>query len=494
MARGKLRLVLGQILILASGVTFPSVVGRNQVEQSPYSRGLALWRKPDKLGRACASCHSPDGIELAAYGYDEATIRRRATPHLGPDSARQLGRYIVELRRRAGFRAPLDPMKARPMQPGASVLPGGTPEALDRAFALSLNRVTPRLVGARIGTLAEAKRALSEVLRLDPSRLRVGIQMNRLSEDKFHGDEHASLAHWIPDLAPLPYTGEFQQAQDRYLSTPSDEHLHELETCYSRAWTRELAPAQAIALEKARCLLLLQHRLRTGRMVVTMRQIPDPNQAPPNPFWEIGDLARIYTNLQAGGLALPPDVAANKRGGPSLSSQLRDMRLPWLWLGWIADPGLQRTSFERRTRYADWFTELLLEDGPYPAHAALMLVKRMATAAFDKSAWGSVEPQHVDINFSWLLRGDNWRLYTPKDRRHREALYRFLANAFRMFALLQADEIRRTGVTYLRDPVLQQIRSMREASAVMDPKHAPEDRALFDRDSEAIQKARWLHY
>ncbi len=455
-----------------------------------YTEGLAVWRKPDKLGRACASCHSADGIELAAYGYDDRTIVRRATPHQGAVAAQIIARYIRELRRRLGIKHLLNPMSDRPMQPGGRALPGPTPEARDKAFCMTLSQILPRLAGRRIETSASARTALNEVLAIDPAQVKVGIVMNRLSEDKFHGNEHASLAHWIPDEAPIAFTADVVRSQDRYLADPNAANLQVLDSLLTRAWSLTLPPSRAIALAKARSLLLLQHRLRTGVLVSKLPPIPDPRQAPTNPFWEVGELARVYTNARAGMLSLPPDVAANKSVGPTLAAQFQDMRVPWMWLGWIADPGLQRTSFDRRTRYADWFSEFLVEDGPYPAHAAFMLTKKLATEAYDKSGWGSTSPQHIDLNFSWLVRNENWRSFAKGDPVYRKALYHFMANSFRMFAMLQSDEVKGTGITYLREPVVQQLMAMRGAAAVMEPEWAKEDAPIFDQAIAAVNGAR----
>lgn len=484
--------LLVKIVPIAIAIAAVAMGGLSPKVTNPSEDGIAIWRNPDSKGRACASCHSPDGIELAAYGYDEATIVRRATPHLGEEDAKKLGVYIISLRAKLGRKALLDPMKDRPMQPEGSAYPGATPSERDRAFALNLKSAAPALMVDRIGTLEQAKAGLAEMLALDPYKLRIGIVLNRLSEDKFHGEEHASLANWIPDVAPLPYTPELEQAQSRYLAKPSEANFRILDSFFAKSWSRMLQPTQALALQKARSLLVYQHALRTGVMLSDLGGIPNPNQAPPNPYWELGDLARVYTNSRASGLAIPADIVANKTGGPSLSEQLHAMRLPWLWLGWMADPGLQRTSYDRRTRFADWFAELLLEDGPYPAHAALMLTKKMACEGYDKASWGSVAPQHLVINYSWLLRDNNWTRYTPKDPEYRAAYDRFLLNSFRMFGLLQFEEIKRTGVTYLRDPLIQQLKEMERAATTIDPTHAKEDRAIFDRAVDVVQKARFV--
>lgn len=457
--------------------------------EDPLQAGILLWRTPDKLGRACASCHSPDGIELAAYAYDSATIRRRATPHLGAVAADKLAAYFLALRQKLKLPGNLDPMRDRPMQPGGTVLDGDNAAERDSAFALSLAKHLPLLMGKPIATLQDAHAALANIRTLDPGRLPIGIAFNRLSEDRFHGDDHASLAHWIPDVEPLPFSPALQEAEDRYLAEPSTSNLAAIDRIYTSAWSRMLPPSKAVALAKARSLLVLQHRMRVQLAELQPIPHPDPSKAPTNPMWEVGDLARIYTNSAQTGLALPPDVLANKVEGPTLKAQMKEMRLPWLWLGWTIDPALQRTSYDPRVRYGDWLAELLFEDGPYPAHAALMLTKKLATEAYDPGGWSSVQPQHLVINFSWLLRGDNWRTYTPKEPRYRQAFYHFTANSFRMFALLQSEELRKTGVTYLKDPLIQQLTSMRIAVMAMEPGSPSK---MMDEAIEEVRRARFV--
>src|SRR3954468_15656272 len=97
-------IVLG-VILCCQGVT-PS----HGPAPDAYREGLALWRTRDSRGRACASCHSPDGIELAAYSYDAATFKRRATPHLGIEAADKVSTYFIALRRRLALSGNLDPM------------------------------------------------------------------------------------------------------------------------------------------------------------------------------------------------------------------------------------------------------------------------------------------------------------------------------------------------------------------------------------------------
>ncbi|HWA84393.1 MAG TPA: hypothetical protein VG820_13205, partial [Fimbriimonadaceae bacterium] len=115
-----------------------------------------------------------------------------------------------------------------------------------------------------------------------------------------------------------------------------------------------------------------------------------------------------------------------------------------------------------------------------------------ACEGFDKASWGSNAPQHLVINYSWLLREDNWMRYRPSEPEYRAAFDRFLLNSFRMFGILQLDELKRTGVTYLRDPLIQQLKEMEKAAATIDPAHAKEDGSIFDQTIEAVKKARFV--
>ena len=465
------------------------VVGFRAPVATSGGAGLALWRKPDKAGRACASCHSADGIEIARYNFDETDIIRRATPHLGESDAREIAKYILDLRASLPDKRLKDPMVDRPMQPGGEALAGKSAAERDRAFALGIDKYFPALMGGRIGSLDQAKKAEAEVLACDPRALPVGIELNRLSEDKFHGKEHATLAHWIPDEPPIVMSPEFVEAEDRYLAAPTDENLASLQEFYDKAWKAALPPIRALSLEKARALLLYQHYLRTGKLPDIPKRAPDARIAPSNPFWDLGDMARVYENMTAGGLDLPPDLAANKSGGPSLSAQLAQMRLPWLWLGWTYDPSLQLTSYDRRTRFADWFSEILLEDGPYPMHDLVMLTKKQVDEAYRHGSWASATPQHLVLNFSWILRDKNWRTYAPSDPKHRAAFNHFMANAFRMFALLQADELRHTGKTYMREPLVQQLSYMKEAVNTVDRASTAQDEPIFEDALQQVARA-----
>src|SRR4051812_27184135 len=72
-----------------------------------FGKGITLFRKLDNDRVSCGFCHSADGIEIAAYDFGDATILRRATPHLGAD-AEGMVKFIHAVRKRDGIKKLLD--------------------------------------------------------------------------------------------------------------------------------------------------------------------------------------------------------------------------------------------------------------------------------------------------------------------------------------------------------------------------------------------------
>ncbi len=443
---------------------------------SKAPEGLALWRTPDARGQACSSCHSPDGIELAAYNFSDADLRRRSLPHLGAEKADAMVAYLGSLRKNLGTQKRLDPMQDRPFQPGGAPLSGATAQDRDKAFSLSLATVLPKLATGRISSLDDAKAARDEVIMANPFEIRIGIRMNLLSEDHVHGVDHATIAHWIPDVAITRQNPAYIAAQDRYLASPTDENLKALDKLLVAESPRFFNPSDQVALAKARSLLWFQHDLRMrllGKPSLGSRG-PEPlsggeGRLTPNPFWDLGALARAYRDLRIDAFGFPETVVEAKTGGPSDREQMNQIRVPWMWLGFMFDQGMQRTSLERPVSQCDYFTEALLQDGPYPAHCAFMITKKIATAAYAPEAWSSPTPQHLAFDFSTLTRGENIRRYQPADSTHAAAYNRFLANALRMFLWLQLEELQRTHVRYQHEPLVFQMKQISKAFSVIDP-------------------------
>ncbi len=457
--------------LLCGAFATVAIAAVRQPAERRLPNGIEIWRKPDAKGRACASCHSPDGIDIAAFDFDDATLLRRAYPHLGLSGAQSVVAYIHSLRSQYGLTHLLPPMDARPMQPGGQPLSGKTPSERDQAFALELRSSLPLLASGRVETLQEARQARDQLLALDLSRLKIGIPFNRLSEDAFHGKDHASIASWIPQVEPCKLDSSYIDAQTRYLRQPGTSSLLELDAKVASKPLGVLTAGQQIDMCKARSLLIFQDRLRRGPGAPNPEEIADRGPGPgQNPMWDLGDLCRIYSGITEHDLGLPQSVMRVKRGGPSLDDQIAQMKLPWMWLGWSFDQGLQRTSPDRATRRGDTLVAALLKDGPYPAHCAFFLTRKIAVESYVKQAWISPEPQHLSVNYSALLQSGNLERYSvpgPAGESYRT----FLANAFRMCALLESEELGKSHTVYQRAPLLQQFEKMGAATARLDPGH-----------------------
>lgn len=437
---------------------------------SPAPESLIAWRTPDKKGAACVSCHSPDGIELAAFGFGRSDVLRRASAHLDGPSQEAVLKLILSNRERLGAPA-MDPMKVRPLQPGGEVLSGGTPEIRDRAFLTSLSRLAPTLFGKRVRSREDALAVCREVLALDLTKVPVGIAMNRLSEDGFHGRDHASLAHWIPDV-PLPQTPAILAAQDRYLAKPSRATMAELDAEVRKSFV-PTSPIQSLALEKYRSLLVLQHGLRV-RAGLAPAETPVPGELEGNPFWQIGEIGRLYGDSGPAQLVLPAEVTAAKTAGPKIGEQMRELRLPWYWLGWIHDPALRHSGQLGETLRADYFTLHLLRDGPYVAHATFMLTRKL----FEQSRLEKSE-RPWDLQYTFLTLERPLIEQEPKEPKAKALYRRFAGNAFRTCLWLLADELEKTHVTIYPESQNLQIRQIREyLKKIGEPEDALADRAV----------------
>jgi hypothetical protein len=428
----------------------PSAVDRDLIR-----KGLAVWHKPDDKGRACVSCHSPQGLELAFFDFDDEDITRRVEAHLPPADAQTIVAMVHARRRQYKIYTPLNAMADRPLQPGGDVLPGDTPAARDFAFAQEIDRLVPLLTRGDVDSLAKAKEAAKQVLAINLKTLRVGIAFNRISEDGFHGLEHATIADWIPDTPPNlpPDTIKARDDYERDLSQTNLRNLiDKLQIDNARA-----NPADQLSLNKYRALLHLQAELTH----------PDQNEIGPqiqfdNPYWDIAEIARTHRGMPMKQLGLPEDIRLKKEPGPPLYQQFDAMKLPWYWTGWISDPGLQHTGVNGRARTAVYFGFALLENDPYPMHCAFMFLRKQLSEAFDPSAWTRPTPQHYVMEYSSFLGARKFEAVTPADPAAAALYRRFVLNEYRTSLYLLLDETRQTRMTDLKKPELAESRQMAE--------------------------------
>jgi len=414
------------------------------------------------------SCHSPDGIEIAAYAFSDEDITRRAVGHLSMADAKQIVGLVHDVRKRYHITSLLDPMQDRPMQPGGELLSGSTPMERDATFASILPAKLPLFFARSIRSLALAKAARDQILNLDLSSLKIGIPMNRLSEDFFHGTEHGTIADWLSDM---PMAREIPtDVQDAYLADPSEQNYLALDRALSDIAPREVTLAQNLSFLKRRSLLYFQHNLR-NKLLGVSSGVPI---SAPNPMWNIGEFGRASANTRVSMLGLPDDIAAKKTIGPPDAEQIKGLRLAWYWLGWCMDPGLQKTSPLNQTRRADYFSSFMWSDGPYPMHLAFMLTRKIATESFMPASWSLASPQHLDLNYTYLVNDQGIAGPLPQAPEHKKLFDAFIANSFRMNLYLQIDELSKTRTVYLPLALRQQVRRMKVIFT------DPRDKALAD--------------
>jgi hypothetical protein len=468
---------LAGFALLIAGVS-PNAA--HTVKADPLVPGLDAWRKPGKVDHAaCANCHGPDGFEIAAYNFDDATIRRRAKPHLGDEDAEQIVDLIRAVRVRYRLTRLLDPMSDRPFQPGGSVLEGATPAERDLALARELAPKLPHLFEGRVSSLADAQKAADEVMQLDPWTVRIGVPLNRFSEDSFHGAEHASLAHWLPDVArtisdqDLP---AWYALQDRYLATPNDDTLWAMIGGFDRL-TRPPGPTgiASLAAEKYRSLLILQHSLRLKQLGETPVHKPvqmedDPSELTPNPMWKVAETARLFQDASPAAIGLDETLMAKKTGGPTFRAQMLDLQASWFWLGWLFDQGLERTTRQTMAARGDWLAGALYNDGPYPIHNVYWLARKQLVMNRIPKAWGGLPARRrPEWDYLAIQVGGRFRTEMPTDPVQRQLYIRFASNCFRMSLYLMLDEWTASKVVWFKSAARNHVTALTQFILDFEP-------------------------
>ena len=447
----------GAFLIGQPGVALQPVQPKPS-SSAVLADGLRLWRKPGAIqnGAACATCHSPDGIEIAAYAFDDADIRRRALPHLGDAGADAMVAYIHALRDEFHFTHLRDPESDRPLQPGGQVLPGADAVARDDAFGDELKYKLPFLFNGRIETLAQAKAAEKQLLAIDVTNLRVGIPFNRISEDYVHGSEHSSIAQWFPELPPAVPPASLDAwyaAEDAYLANPSAATLHAMLDLYrQQVNSARMMGLSILSVAKFRALLVLQDRLRRHLEAMPAYITSDVSAFPHfNPIWEVGEVTRDFMGKGPYVMGLDPELRERKLAGPAFEDQMHQMRAAWFWAGWLSDQGLFRTSTGSKTKLGLWFSQSMEYDGPYAFHDMFANARRQAVVSNNPDSWGENEDRKRRIwDFAGMRTLQTYYVDMPKSEPYRSMYTTFVANCFRMNLLFLRDDLQRTQQVWVR--------------------------------------------
>jgi len=462
--------------------------------QPPYSdavaEGLAAWRTPDANGNSCASCHAPDGIDLAFPAYTRDDILRRATQHVDEAAAVAIADMIEGVREHYGWVPTIDPREYRPFQPGGQPLPGATAMERDAAFAAQLEGLELFVVVGDVDDLETAELARDELLALDPWSLPVGIPFDRFSEDAAFGSAHDAINEWVPSvghvaLATDPET--WVELQDLYLGDPSDERLYDLLAALtgpdrSTHLNYDDLRGEIDAFESARfrSLLLLGHeqrRLMAGG---------DPHGAASVlPYqtavvWHTG--RRAYDTWACNPIHGGDPQTCMQLPGVELDgsyfAQMEALSLGWHYAGFLLDQPLVDLPGEP-SLLAGHYLSSQLKHGGYPTHNAFVRAMRAVRKYWgpDQSWRGRLyysTPQIPTTSASWDLvfmdhfmaqggQGGHELLYGPPAGEHRDRHVRFTANVYEMLLLLLEDEVARTGQVYGRDVLVEMLRAEADA-------------------------------
>ncbi len=458
-----------------------------------------MWRKPGTIqnGAACATCHSPDGIELAEYAFDDDDIRRRAMPHLGPEGSQRIVEYIHDLRKKLGITKLRDPNLDRPLQPGGEILPGKTPADRDLAFGRELQSKLPALFGSPIRDEDQAAIAEHQILALSPTTLKIGIPLSRLSEDVVHGSEHASISQWLPEEPPIIAKDQLDNWYDQesiYLQNPTALNLQTLLKLHAKLVNVNLLPGlAAISAVKFRSLLVLQDRMRRGvesaNLVVTDEMKPLGSY---NVFWELGEFARDMLRYNPRGLQMSTETQSKKLGEIPLGDQLKQIRVTWFWLGWLSDQGLFKTSHDVSARYGLWLSQSLNEDGPYPIHSIYSNARRQAVISNDLEAWAEPIERRRRI---WDMGGarafHSYDTFLPSEStgEYRRLYVIFTANCFRMSLQLFKRSIEQTGIVWVKISSRAIVKEMTDWLGRVQPDQTVEDEKLKEQLLILINRA-----
>ena len=427
------------------------------------AEGVEAFRKPGAIqnGAACANCHAPDGLDLAYFNFDDNTIKRRAEPHvsqysfqLSASDFKKIQKLIDALRIKYNI-SPRDHMEFRPLQPGGEVLPGITAAERDLAFGRQLvNRGFP-FATESVLSLEDAERHRQAWLEVNPRTLKIGIPFNRWSEDPHHGEAHATMADWLPDLPRLPREdrpGGWYALQDAYLGNPTDENFWEMFD-NERRLTRSIfdGSSERFFHKKYRSVLMAQHMFRKELMEQdefpdrpTLAWYPTREEDIDNPIWDIGLIAH---GLRGGAdgqteFEMPPDVLLRSRPSGSIKDQMNTIRVPWFYAGWLFDQGLQHSGGGDATTQARYFTLHMHIDDGYPIHNAFAITRKLIVENFDSEVHDTETPLNANYeNFSNRAFREE-----PEDSQGKE-IYRLLTeNSFRMMTLFLQREIAENGV------------------------------------------------
>jgi len=521
------------------------VSAANPMRNPVYANALSLWRNGDPAKHpkgSCASCHGADFFDLAAGGFDAATIRRRALIDGATEEEAATLNAAVDYLREA-FRLPQEDGRSfRPFQPGGSVLrpelSGSTSLSSaavtverDIAFGEQWRRLVPSLAGRPVMTLAEAHRVRDEMLAINPRTLPVGFEYPLWSADRAFGEAFGTFNDWIADVGREPRADQraaWAALNDAYLNDPTDDNFWRLYSAIDTMLVpRNATDGDHINLKKLKSAFIGQHLLRvqalgrsgfvaqSGLAFAYLESSPAISPAIdillPNPMWDFGESGRTILQVAARG-AFETQIPTNRATAQDALAALRfpdfvvnsvsptlgweqhgdDVRLPWFWIGWTFDPSLARADASNSTIDGEYFS-ISLRQARMFLHHDFVTFLRLLYRGYVPEAMTDVQRNQTENLFlpNWpiVFTGfvlDAWnedpttRLTADMKSRQRDLYAQLTGNAFRATLLLYEEELDRGRVRQKPDYSVVFDR-MRTHFTTHHPQTAPADLALIDR-------------
>ncbi|MBN1209524.1 MAG: hypothetical protein JXB05_32030 [Myxococcaceae bacterium] len=528
------------------GAAFDSASAMTTEElQARYNAGLQAWRYEGTRG-SCASCHSPDAIELARVGYTDADLLRRAGSHVDQPRANAIVGLIHAQRQRYDMKRLLHPARFRPLQPAYEPFAARTPglpvhdsaaqSERDEAFMDHLLNDRKLLwATGRIDSLEKAHQAYDELLAIDLRHLRLGLPFDHLAEDGFHGEAHRSVFEWFPDMATMPRasaSAEWYRLVDAYLADPSDRNLWgyydaigAMTECNPDLGGDNLAdyPRACEWMRlKYRSLQVFQHMLRQGTHRYPDYLVDERSGSAPvairdhlekviarNPIWETGDYLRIHplarrlpVTCDEGAhpcTVLPPVVDQTVHSEPSYNEarikQSEVFQQTWFVMSFLRDPALLYEGDSFATFIGDYLESVLL---PYYDIHHAFIVAKMSVEKSAASGWMDAPGFRAGTGklasvrtFSFKQLRDNFSP-PPSGSRRRPVHERMFANFARMSIYLVEEDLRKTGEIFDRDEVLYAVRFMRTWIQQLEGAEDPQINALVLSIESLAKSAREL--
>jgi len=450
------------------------------------TQGLMAWRRIGNHG-GCASCHSPDGFDLALIGYSNADIIRRAVDHVTNAEAQQIVTWIKALRQIHQIERPLHPLTFRPLQPGMEVLPGNNHSDRDLAFGNYLkNDIALIWAKDRIESRTQALAAQAQLRALDLRKLRIGIPFDLWSEDHARGTSHQSASEWLPMMGLQPKAGKtaaWHALHDAYLADPSDANFwayyDKVDEMLEPIEPAGFAHGQTWSTLKYKSIQHTQHMLRHQSLSMpdalhstSTGLVPNRNLiVTRNPIFRTGDHVRRFPlQFDAANAStlfpahLAPTLPTNQT---TLRDQNENFFRVWFWMGWCQDPALLLSDTIFQTVEGDYL---------YASQLAHYKLHHAFTVAMTSVAKASAPAGFFNATGAGLTGHGKWAAFNPfmvlhhieRNRNEpaandpRRAMHDFMfSNSARMWIYLVHADLEATGTVFSRELVRGCIRFVR---------------------------------